>query len=206
LIVQEIAVARKATLYCGKSKVSWDRFANAVSLFSTRREELRLLIKNNQELDHHPDYLGEIQKFGASWLATQVDTLFRRGDNGKGPVLEHMLSLEALMSSLTLFQASDPRDSLYAILWLANDVRPEGTALTDHRIAHSRTQSPVETHQSMNGFPAPASEAHHQVPRGQPNDAFQTTDPVGTNLMTNPGIPEVQTSTFQQSTPPEKGA
>ena len=191
-IVQEIAVARKATLYCGKSKVSWDRFANAVSLFSTRREELRLLIKNNQELDHHPDYLGEIQKFGASWLATQVDTLFRRGDNGKGPVLEHMLSLEALMSSLTLFQASDPRDNLYAILWLANDVRPEGTALTDHRITHSRNQSPTET--------------HHPVPLGQSNDASQHIDPVGTTLVANPGTPEVQMPIVQLDTPPTRGS
>ena len=205
-IVQEIAVARKATMYCGKSKVSWDRFADAVSLFLTRPEELRLLIKNNQELDHHPDYLGEIEKFGASWLATQVDTLFRKGDNGKGPVLEHMLSLEALMSSLTLFQASDPRDNLYAILWLANDVRPEGTALTDHRITHSRNQSPVETRQVINDLPAPASGAHRQVPRGQPNDASQPTGPVGTKLMTNSGIPEVQTSTFQQETQQKKGA
>src|SRR5437667_6878010 len=34
-IIQEIALAKSATLHCGKDSVCWDDFANAVSLFAS---------------------------------------------------------------------------------------------------------------------------------------------------------------------------
>lgn len=38
--------------------------------------------------------------------------------------MEHLFSLEAVMSSMSAFEASDPHDMLYAVLWLANDAHP----------------------------------------------------------------------------------
>ena len=143
-IVQEIAVAKEAVMYCGSGVVEWDEFADAVSLFSSRSDELREVFKRAPTKHHHPNYLGDIERLGASWLSNKLDTLFRKADNGRGRVLEHLLSLEALMSSLTLFEAGDPRDTLYAILWLANDVRKEGLAhtLETHSSGPSRDNSP----------------------------------------------------------------
>jgi Heterokaryon incompatibility protein (HET) len=124
-IVQEIALARAATLYCGNKEVLWEDFADVVSLFSSRNENLRKTFKASVDHHNHPDLLGYIEKLGASWLATKIDSLFRKAEDGT--IMEHMFSLEALMSSLTLFEAGNPRDTLYAILWLANDVRPKRT-------------------------------------------------------------------------------
>lgn len=139
-IVQEIALARSATLYCGQRDVSWDDFADVVSLVSSRKESFRRYFKSLPDYDNHPDRLGYIEKLGASWLASKIDSLLRKAEDGT--VMEHMFCLEAVMSNLALFQASNPRDTLYAILWLANDVRPEKTSLNNPRVFYSRENTP----------------------------------------------------------------
>jgi hypothetical protein len=48
-----------------------------------------------------------------------VETLFRRNESGQ--IVEHLLSIEALKSTLTMFEASNPHDIVYAMLGLAQD-------------------------------------------------------------------------------------
>lgn len=165
-IVQEIAVARGAIMYCGTGEVNWNDFADAVSLFSSRPEELRVLFKRASEKHHNPNYLGVIEKLGASWLSNKLTLLFRRAENGRGRVLEHLLSLEALMSDLTLFEAGDPRDTLYAILWLANDVRKTGPShhLEYHSRVPSKANSPTEKRHVVNAtFSEDPKTTHEEI-------------------------------------------
>ncbi|KAK4548280.1 hypothetical protein LTR36_010150 [Oleoguttula mirabilis] len=46
------------------------------------------------------------------------------GLSERGEIVEHLFTPEALMSSMSAFEASDPHDILYAVLWLANDAEP----------------------------------------------------------------------------------
>jgi hypothetical protein len=122
-IVQEIGLARKADIYCGNTSVSWRNFSNAVSLFTSRNEDLRKLFQRAEKFHNHPDLLGEVEAFGARSLVLAADNLVRKSEDGT--VMERLFSLEALMSMLTGFEASVPHDTLYAILWLAYDAEPE---------------------------------------------------------------------------------
>lgn len=121
-IIQEIALAKKATVYCGGACVEWEEFANAVSLLVHSKENVRQLLRRSSEYCNHPDYLGDVSQSAAARLIDTSDNMFRKSE--KGQILERLLSLEELMSTLSAFEASDPRDVLYAVLWLARDARP----------------------------------------------------------------------------------
>jgi Heterokaryon incompatibility protein (HET) len=118
-IIQEIALAREATIYCGDRTVSWEEFKWAVSLFVSRQKPLKKLFQQLSDFDYHPDFLGELDALGAKKLVDISNNLFRKSENGE--VIEHLMSLETLMSTLTMFEASTPHDVVYAILWLAHD-------------------------------------------------------------------------------------
>jgi hypothetical protein len=121
-IIQEIALGREATVYCGEQTVSWEEFKWAVSLFISRQKVLRTMFQKSRDFDHHPDYLGELEALGAKVLVDTSNDLFRKSESGE--VIEHLLSLEALMSTLVMFEASTPHDTVYAILSLAHDAKP----------------------------------------------------------------------------------
>lgn len=67
--------------------------------------------------------------------------IFRKSDDNQ--IMEHLLSLEALMSMLSAFEASDPHDTVYAILWMAHDARP--MFFGDPRNAYSPGPSPMNS-------------------------------------------------------------
>ncbi|OAX82494.1 hypothetical protein ACJ72_03149 [Emergomyces africanus] len=155
-IIQEIALAKKATVYCGCAHLDWEEFANAVSLLVHSKENVQQLLRKSSEYCDHPDCFGDVSQSAAARLIEASDNMFRKSE--KGHILERLLSLEELMSSLSAFEASDPRDVLYAILWLARDARPgfrgrgDGMYL-DAQSALSRapayTESPIS---STNNF------------------------------------------------------
>jgi Heterokaryon incompatibility protein (HET) len=171
-IVQEIALAREAYLHCGQESVTWREFAEAVSLFTSKHHDVRKLFQGSPLFDHHPDFLGEIEELGANRLVYASSNLFRKSDDGT--IMEHLLSLEALMSSLSVFEASNPHDVVYAILWLANDATPSteearGSSLNEPWVIHTpnpaspsaEAESPTQT-----SFPLPPSPElrTHRVP------------------------------------------
>ena len=121
-IVQEIALAKTATLHCGESSVSWRDFADAISLFNSKSPEIRQLFRKSTMFKNPLDYLGDVTELGAIRLVHACDNIFRKSDDGV--IMEHMLSLEALISSLSAFEATDPHDTIYAVLYLAHDARP----------------------------------------------------------------------------------
>lgn len=143
-VVQEIALAARATLYCGNAYVDWSDFADAVSLFEAVESESHTISKsimNSDLFDHIPDFLGEIKFLGATRLVDATSNLFRKSKNGQ--VLELLLSLEALISNLSAFQASRPHDIIYAVLNLAKGIRT--SAATSNKESLVETQSQVTT-------------------------------------------------------------
>jgi hypothetical protein len=142
-IVQEISLARSATLYCGSQSVSWTDFSAATALFVARHRDLRHLFQSSKDFHNHPNYLGEVEALGAKSLVDITTNLFRKSDDGV--VLERLLSLEALISTLTLFEAGSPHDTIYAVLWLAHDAEPhsrESAAMSMEPLVRTPTQSP----------------------------------------------------------------
>lgn len=122
-VVQELALAKRAILLCGDKSVEWDRFADAVAIFESYEKDrtLSTLIQGDQNTRHIPEYFGDTDALGAVKLARATNDLFAAGSDGKRTAL---LTLEYLLAELTQFQASQPHDTIYALLSMAKDTRP----------------------------------------------------------------------------------
>lgn len=60
-----------------------------------------------------------MRALGANTLVEATSNLFRRATDGR--ILERLLNMETLVSTLLAFEATDPRDIVYAVLSIAND-------------------------------------------------------------------------------------
>ena len=112
-VIQEIALAEKAILHCGEDKIGWRDFADAVSLFAeveTATHRISEVMKRNQAFDHIPNFFGHVPALGATLLVDAVSNLFRRTRDGSR---DHLMSLEHLVSSLSVFETTQPRDIIY---------------------------------------------------------------------------------------------
>lgn len=128
-IVQEIAIAQSATLLCGKHKVEWKDLADAISLFNEVEKSTRKIsevMKLDRELGHIPDFFGDVSELSATKLVEETKNLFRKlGGEDREP----QFNLEYLVSKLTTFESSQPRDAIYALVAIARDTRPVTTRL-----------------------------------------------------------------------------
>jgi hypothetical protein len=119
-VVQELALAKEAYLYSGRYSVHWDDFADAIAFFVLRYDQIKKIPRRPRTLGpDDPDPLREIGKLGPNVLVDATSNLFRKDDNGE--IIEHRMTLESLISTLTAYEASDPRDTIYAVLSLAKD-------------------------------------------------------------------------------------
>ncbi|GKT52681.1 HET-domain-containing protein [Colletotrichum tofieldiae] len=65
-IVQEISLARKATVYCGDDAVSWHDFAAAIALLVSRNADLRSILQTPKNLEDN-DWLVNVDALGAKF-------------------------------------------------------------------------------------------------------------------------------------------
>lgn len=111
-IIQEVALARNASIHCADDVLHWDDFADAVSLLTEKIEILR---------DRFRDEIFEdVEATSACVLVHTLTNICRKSDDGK--ILAKLLDLETLVSTLLGFQATFPRDTIYSILSLARDL------------------------------------------------------------------------------------
>ena len=79
-VVQEIALARKALMYCGTDRISWRKFAVAVELFvevETATHRLSEVMKKDPKYFHVPGWFEYVSALGASLLVDATGRLFR---------------------------------------------------------------------------------------------------------------------------------
>lgn len=123
-VVQEIALANQATIHCGQHTIAWKDFADAVQLFvevETATHRLSEVMKTDPKFYHVPGWFEYVSALGASLLVDATGTLFRKSkDNHREP----LLSLEYLVSSMTIFEAKVPHDTIYSLLAIAKDTAP----------------------------------------------------------------------------------
>ncbi|KAK6331354.1 hypothetical protein TWF730_004435 [Orbilia blumenaviensis] len=117
-VVQEIALARKATLHCGSKTVPWSDFVDAASILVSNQANIRLLFNPKKWRDGSKS-LGEVQSYGASILIEEMSNLFQRAEDGT--IIKPIKSLESLVTSLKTFDTSDERDFIYSLIFIAYD-------------------------------------------------------------------------------------
>jgi hypothetical protein len=126
-VVQEIALSpRGGTVYCGDEEVSWQDFADAVSLFvevESATHRLSDVMRQDKVSHYIPDFFGDVSSLGAALLVDATSNLFRNSVNNDER--EPLSTLEYLVSRLTVFDASQPRDTIYALLAIAEDTKPK---------------------------------------------------------------------------------
>ena len=121
-IIQEIALATSATMHCGDQHVGWNEFALAVALFEKGSPTVSTKFKGSEAFGNDPEYFGAVQALGACRLVHATTNLFRRSDD-RTRIVEHLLTLEDLVSTLSAFESKEPHDTFYAVLSLAKDVQ-----------------------------------------------------------------------------------
>lgn len=136
-VVQELALATDATLHYGDKGVHWTDFADAVALFVTKFDEIKNMFLYSRQFNHNSEHLGDIVALGANNLVNVASNLFRRPSHGQDEEIESLSSLEALVSSLLSFEASDPRDTVYALLSIA-----KGNSASAHVSSSSGSSEP----------------------------------------------------------------
>lgn len=117
-VVQEVALAKDATVHCGASMVRWSDFADAASLLLSNQETVKMLFDFSEWREGHST-LGDVNFFGASILLEATNKLFRRTANGE--IKRPIKKIESLVTSLKTFDAGDPRDLICSVLGIASD-------------------------------------------------------------------------------------
>jgi hypothetical protein len=130
-VVQEIALAPKASVYCGPDELEWRELAIAVELFvevETATHRLSELLRKDDKSRVVPNWFEHISELGASLLVNATARIFREYQRGdqivRGPARRSLLSLEFLVTSLSIFDCGRPHDSVYALIAIARDASP----------------------------------------------------------------------------------
>ena len=132
-IVQEIALGGNGLIYCGRRTISWRTFSDAVSLFvevETATHRLSDIMKKDSISNYIPDFFNDVADLSATLLIDTTNSLFRRLPNGKK---DSILSLEYLVSRLSMFNTTHPSDAVYSLLAIAKNTNPSA--------AHTREQN-----------------------------------------------------------------
>lgn len=116
-IIQEIALARTATLHCGSDWLPWDIFAEAVMLFAWGQIKVSNTLRTAG--DCSSSSLGDLRESAAARLIQAQDNIFRKSKDGQ--LLEKLMTLEDLLCRFSASEALNPRDSIYALLSIARD-------------------------------------------------------------------------------------
>jgi hypothetical protein len=130
-VVQEIALANpaKAIILCGEQTITWQEFSDAVSLFieaESKSHRLSEVMKASTTHNLYQDFFGHIPASGAALLVNTTNNLFRRSKDGGR---ESTSTLEYLVCTLSIFNSSNPRDIIYALLAIAKDTQADSGRL-----------------------------------------------------------------------------
>jgi Heterokaryon incompatibility protein (HET) len=136
-VVQELALAQNATLHCGKYKIPWSDFAEAVALFEVMAPRVKRKFRESRDYNQHPDFIGDVTELSASRLVANTNNLVRKSDDGH--VLMKLFTLESLVSRLIPFKATQAHDIIYAVLSLAKDIPGSAAVITPTTVIRAST-------------------------------------------------------------------
>ncbi|KAJ9659516.1 hypothetical protein H2198_003091 [Neophaeococcomyces mojaviensis] len=106
-ISQEIILAEDILIFCGEKTISWTDVLGAHEVWSTLRE---------------PDYAGHLETWQQLWLGVMVSGIFELFEQLRAlRAAGDTILLDHLLPTFRGFQASDPRDKVFALLGFASD-------------------------------------------------------------------------------------
>jgi hypothetical protein len=114
-MLQNIAVAREASVHCGDQVVHWADFADAVTLLNKAKNSVPTFWNHVYGFESLASR--DLREMGASILVETANNLFRKSDDGS--IMECTTGLETLVTTLSAFETADARDRIYALLSLA---------------------------------------------------------------------------------------
>lgn len=120
-VIQELALAREASVHVGEKVVSWRDFADAIALFALNFEKIRVLFKQSRDERalRNLNHFMELEPLGAKVLVDAITNTFRKNtDEGR---FDPVSDLETLVSNLHSFESTDPRDTIFALLNIAKE-------------------------------------------------------------------------------------
>jgi hypothetical protein len=120
-ILQEILFAGDAIVYYGSESIAWQDFADAVSLFlklQTSTHGISDVMKKDSRYYRGPGFFEYISELSAGIMISTSQNLFHISSDGHKIPLR---GLENLVHECQMFHNSEPRDTIYALLGLAND-------------------------------------------------------------------------------------
>ncbi|CAJ2500397.1 Uu.00g032500.m01.CDS01 [Anthostomella pinea] len=117
-------------------KVDWRDFSDAISLFDLNSQKTRRLFD-----DRSKDYnaITELRPLGAKILVDELSNTFLKAADQS--LFESTKTLEALVSTLSTFETTDPRDTIYAFVNIARDTYSESAS----RISPAEMEVPPPT-------------------------------------------------------------
>jgi hypothetical protein len=116
-IIQEVAASRFATIRFGGVEIKWGDFVEAIEIFFRSFEEIQKMCWTDPEVYVTLDMLRR-ESLPAKALVETTLNVFRHWE---GSVLQSRWSLERLVMKLNRFLVTDSRDTIYAIIGIAND-------------------------------------------------------------------------------------
>lgn len=124
-VIQEIALAKRATIHCGPHQIAWSDFAEAVALFQEVKPETQIISRSSiimptNNLISLNEFLYDIPQLAATQLVNSTLDIFRKSEDGL--IMEKTFSLDALISTFSAFKVTRPHDVIYAVLALAKGV------------------------------------------------------------------------------------
>lgn len=114
-IIQEAALAREATVHYGREEIHWDDFRDGIHLFAHNFDTIRGLFEKSDEFLNISNPINELDILSAKML---VDFTSNFRNDG---IFEPTLGLEYLVSTLSTFQCSEPRDTVFALQNIARE-------------------------------------------------------------------------------------
>lgn len=124
-IIQEIALAKKAVVFCDKDQMDWVEFAQAIELFVEGESKTKLADNATLKSKSIPHYWKNVAALGAARLVRDISAIRRLAPNTRSRQKHELLmSLEEIVCRLETFKTSKPHDTVYAYLALAKDAVP----------------------------------------------------------------------------------
>ncbi|KAF2994455.1 hypothetical protein E8E14_002076 [Neopestalotiopsis sp. 37M] len=184
-VIQEIALAREAEVYCGKDSIPWKEFAVAVELFvevETATHRLSEIMQKDEKFRHVPGWFEYVSELGASLLVQATGKVFRaqrtleqdseesQKQSRKALTIDplerrSLLSLEFLVSTMFIFKATEPRDAVYSLLAIARDAAPFAEASFSEDDPSSLTMTLFDTFLEEKRFPIDYNRPYSDVCR-----------------------------------------
>ncbi|RGP64285.1 ankyrin and het domain [Fusarium sporotrichioides] len=153
-VVQEMVLAKDATVHCGDRVVRWSDFADAAALLVSNQERIKSLF-DVSDWREGQNTLGTVESFGAWILLESTSNLFRRKPNGD--IKRPIKPIEYLVTSLKTFDTGNTRDLIYSLVSIASDTsykvwHHDKTNAEEQILARDYNKSEIAVYQEFTKF------------------------------------------------------